>query len=53
MSAEGKYYRESGEEVLGETIGLKEKGFLITQLLHIMLEDCTTVDTITVETVMY
>ena len=43
-------YRGSGEEALGETIGLIEQGFLIAELLHIMFEDCETVDTITVET---
>ena len=44
------YYREGSEEALGETIELIEQGFLITELLHIMFEDCEMVDTITVET---
>ena len=43
-------YRQSGEEALGETIRLIENAFLITKLLHIMFEDCESVDTITVET---
>ena len=45
-------YRQRGEEALGETTGLIELGFLITKILHvhIRLEDCETVDTITVET---
>ena len=29
---------------------LIEKGFLLTELLHIMFEDCETADAITVET---
>ena len=32
------YYRESGKEALGETIGLIE-GFPLTELLHIKFEE--------------
>ena len=31
------HYRESGEEALGETIGLIEQGFLVTEMLHVRL----------------
>ena len=33
------YYRESGKEALGETIGLIESFLLSTELLHIMFEE--------------